>query len=204
MIGYIKGEIAAIYEDRVIVESGNIGYNIFMPGSVLQMLSGIGEEVKIYTYLNVREDCLQLFGFLNKDDLDFFKLLISVNGIGPKVGLSILSFMTTDDLRFAILSDDSKRIGKAPGVGPKTAQRIIIELKDKVNLEEAFEEKLNRSDNRGGETPLSTPREEAAMALIALGYSSSESYKAVRSSDIVSDDDVETIIKKALKSISGF
>lgn len=204
MIGYIKGEIAAIYEDRIVIETCNIGYNIYMPSSSLGMLSGIGEEVKIYTYLNVREDCLQLFGFLTKDDLDFFKLLISVNGIGPKVGLGILSFMTTDDLRFAILSEDSKRIGKAPGVGPKTAQRIIIELKDKVNLEEAFEEKLNRSSNNLESESLSTPREEAAMALIALGYSSADSYKAVRNSDISNEDDVETIIKKALKSISKF
>lgn len=203
MIGYLKGEVAAIYEDRIVLEVNNIGYNISMPFSDIDLLGGMGEEIKVYTYLNVREDAMQLFGFLKKDDLDFFKLLISVNGIGPKAGLSILSTMTTDDLRFAILSEDSKRIGKAPGVGPKTAQRVIIELKDKVSLEEAFEEKLSNT-KASQEDAISSPKEEAALALIALGYSSSESYKAVRAENISAEDDVEVIIKKALKNISGF
>lgn len=203
MIGYMKGIVEGIYEDRIILEVNNIGYNIFMPISSIDRIGGMGEEIKIYTYLNVREDAMLLFGFLTKDDLDFYKLLIGVNGIGPKVGLAILSTMTTDDLRFAILSEDSKRIGKTPGVGPKTAQRIIIELKDKMNLEEAFEEKLSGNDNKG-DVGANSAREEAAMALCALGYSNSESYSAVRSSDISPEDDVETIIKKALKNISKF
>ena len=203
MIGYMKGIVEGIYEDRIILEVNNIGYNIFMPLSAIERIGGLGEELKVYTYLNVREDAMLLFGFLTKDDLDFYKLLIGVNGIGPKVGLAILSTMTTDDLRFAILSEDSKRIGKTPGVGPKTAQRLIIELKDKMNLEEAFEEKLSNNDIKS-DKGTNSAREEAAMALCALGYSNSESYSAVRSSDISPEDDVETIIKKALKNISKF
>lgn len=203
MIGYMKGIVEGIYEDRIILEVNSIGYNIFMPSSAIDRIGGLGEEIKIYTYLNVREDAMLLFGFLTKDDLDFYKLLIGVNGIGPKVGLAILSTMTTDDLRFAILSEDSKRIGKTPGVGPKTAQRLIIELKDKMNLEEAFEEKLSNNDIKS-DKGTNSAREEAAMALCALGYSNSESYSAVRSSDISPEDDVETIIKKALKNISKF
>lgn len=204
MIGYLKGEVTGIFEDRIILEVNNIGYNIFMPAATIEQIEGMGAEIKVYTYLNVREDAMLLYGFLTKDDLDFFKLLITVNGIGPKGGLAILSTMSTDDLRFAILSEDAKRIGKAPGVGPKTAQRVIIELKDKVNLEEAFEEKLSNTRSANTDEKLSSPKEEAAMALTALGYSSSESYKAVRSPEITPDDDVETIIKKALKSISKF
>lgn len=203
MIGYMKGIVEGIYEDRIILEVNSIGYNIFMPLSAIERIGGLGEELKVYTYLNVREDAMLLFGFLTKDDLDFYKLLIGVNGIGPKVGLAILSTMTTDDLRFAILSEDSKRIGKTPGVGPKTAQRLIIELKDKMNLEEAFEEKLSNNDIKS-DKGTNSAREEAAMALCALGYSNSESYSAVRSSDISPEDDVETIIKKALKNISKF
>lgn len=203
MIGYMKGIVEGIYEDRIILEVNSIGYNIFMPLSAIERIGGLGEELKVYTYLNVREDAMLLFGFLTKDDLDFYKLLIGVNGIGPKVGLAILSTMTTDDLRFAILSEDSKRIGKTPGVGPKTAQRLIIELKDKMNLEEAFEEKLSNNDIMS-DKGTNSAREEAAMALCALGYSNSESYSAVRSSDISPEDDVETIIKKALKNISKF
>lgn len=203
MIGYMKGIVEGIYEDRIILEVNSIGYNIFMPLSAIDRIGGLGEEIKIYTYLNVREDAMLLFGFLTKDDLDFYKLLIGVNGIGPKVGLAILSTMTTDDLRFAILSEDSKRIGKTPGVGPKTAQRLIIELKDKMNLEEAFEEKISNNDIKS-DKGTNSAREEAAMALCALGYSNSESYSAVRSSDISPEDDVETIIKKALKNISKF
>ncbi|MBR5360710.1 MAG: Holliday junction branch migration protein RuvA [Lachnospiraceae bacterium] len=202
MIGYLKGEVAGIYEDRIILEVGGIGYNIYMPASSLDLIDGSGISIKIYTYLLVREDSLSLYGFLTKDDLDLYKLLISVNGIGPKGALALLSVMTADDLRFAILSGDAKAIGKAPGVGPKTAQRVIIDLKDKIDIQSAFEDKLSHVvDDHSSGSGLSAIREEAAEALIALGYSQTASYKAVRS---VSDaDDVETILKKALTVISG-
>lgn len=202
MIGYLKGEVAGIYEDRIILEVGGIGYNIFMPGSSLDLIDGLGAQIKVYTYLLVREDALSLYGFLSKDDLELYKMLISVNGIGPKGGLALLSVMSADDLRFAIMSGDAKQIGKAPGIGPKTAQRLIIDLKDKIDLMSAFEDKLAHTAASGENTgQLGAVREEAAEALVALGYSQTASYKAVRS--VEAADDVETVLKKALSVISG-
>ena len=135
MYAYIKGEIVDIAEDNVVLECNNIGYNIKVPFSVIQSLPGIGEDVKIYTYTCVREDAFILYGFLTKDDLWIFKKLITVNGIGPKGALGILSAMSADDLRFAIIAGDSKAIAKAPGIGAKSAERIILDLKDKIDLE---------------------------------------------------------------------
>lgn len=201
MIGYLKGEVAGIYQDRIVLEVNGIGYNVIMPASSLDLIDGIGSSIKVYTYLAVREDAMLLYGFLTRDDLDFYKLLIQVNGVGPKGALAMLSVMTTDDLRFAILSDDAKKIGKAPGIGPKTAQRIIIDLKDKVNLSDAFEGKLQETSLEQGGTSLNAAREEAAQALIALGYSQTDAYKAVRGSNITNEDDVESILKKALKNM---
>ena len=129
MIAYIKGEVAWIEEERIVLESGNIGYNIMMPASSFDTQDLMGNEVKIYTHLNVREDAMQLYGFLNLDELKTFRLLLGVNGIGPKAALGILSGLTTDELRFAVLSDDVKTISKAPGIGKKTAQKLILELK---------------------------------------------------------------------------
>ena len=146
---------------------------------------------------------MSLYGFLTKDDLELYKLLISVNGIGPKGGLALLSVMTSDDLRFAILSGDAKQIGKAPGIGPKTAQRLIIDLKDKVSLQDAFELKTEHmADNKEKDT-LGVIREEAVEARVALGYSQSDSYRAVRS---VGNDvnDVESVLKAALSNMSKF
>ena len=142
MYAYIKGILAEITEDAIIVENQGIGYEIAVPGQVFDYLPSVGEEVKIYTYHYVREDAILLYGFLTKEDVRIFKMLIGVSGIGPKGALAILSVLSTDDLRFAILGDDAKAIAKAPGVGAKTAQRVIIELKDKLSLEDAFEQKL--------------------------------------------------------------
>ena len=202
MIGYLKGEVAGIYEDSIILEVGGVGCNIYMPQSSLDLIDGIGITIKVYTYLHVREDAILLYGFLTKDDLDLYKMLITVNGIGPKGALAILSVMTADDLRFAILSSDAKAIGKAPGVGPKTAQRVILDLKDKIDLSDAFEVKLsNTADETLASGGLGAVREEAAQALMALGYSQTDSYKAVRKAE--SSDDVEKVLKQALSIISG-
>ncbi len=201
MIGYLKGEVAGIYEDRIVLEVGGIGYNIYMPASSLELIDGIGSNVKIYTYLLVREDALLLYGFLTKDDLDFYKKLITVNGIGPKGALALLSVMTVDELRFAILSGDSKQIGKAPGIGPKTAQRLIIDLKDKVEPALAFDVPA-RDDEPSGGRMMNKVLEEAAEALVALGYSQTESYKAVKS--VENCDDVESVLKEALTKMSRF
>ena len=132
-----------------------------------------------------------LYGFLSKDDLEIFKLLITVSGIGPKGGLAILSTLSADDLRFAILSGDSKAISKAPGIGAKTAQRVILDLKDKLSLEDAFEKKLENQASGAAVSMNSSVKNDAVMALNALGYSSTESLKAVSKVDITDDMDVE-------------
>ena len=142
-----------------------------------------------------------LYGFLSKDDLEIFKLLITVSGIGPKGGLAILSTLPADDLRFAILSGDSKAISKAPGIGAKTAQRVILDLKDKLSLEDAFEKKLENQTSSAAVSMNSTVKNDAVMALNALGYSSTESLKAVSKVDITEDMDVEDVLKLALKNM---
>jgi Holliday junction DNA helicase RuvA len=194
MIGFIKGTIEDIEEDRAVVDCNGIGYNIFMPSSVLSNIS-IGATVKIYTYLAVREDAMNLFGFLGKQDLDIFKKLITVSGIGPKGGLSIMSVMTADEVRMAIITGDHKAISKAPGVGAKTAMKVIVELKDKVNLEDV-------SFVSGAAAPVeSNLQKEAVMALVALGYSEHESALAVKKVDGALYEDVETLIKEALRKM---
>ncbi|MCI7791855.1 MAG: Holliday junction branch migration protein RuvA [Lachnospiraceae bacterium] len=196
MYAYIKGEIVDITEDNVVLECNNIGYNIKVPFSVIQSLPGIGEDVKIYTYTCVREDAFILYGFLTKDDLWIFKKLITVNGIGPKGALGILSAMSADDLRFAIIAGDSKAIAKAPGIGAKSAERIILDLKDKIDLEPIMTkepvistEQLLNSDAKN----------EAIEAMTALGYSASEAVKAVKQLTITDDMDSGMILKEALK-----
>ena len=201
MYAYIKGVLADVEEESVVVEAGGIGYRIYTTGQTFDYLQAVGEEVKLYTYLNVREDAMILYGFLTKDDLRVFKLLIGVNGIGPKGALAVLSVMTTDDLRFAVLGDDAKAIAKAPGIGAKTAQRVILELKDKLSLEDAFEKKLENQTSGAVSSMNSTVKNDAVMALNALGYSSTESLKAVSKVDITEDMDVEDVLKLALKNM---
>lgn len=204
MISFIKGELVEIFEDSIVLESNKIGYQINVPGSLIAELPSLGSEMKIYTYLHVREDALKLFGFFTREDLEVFRLLIGVNGIGPKGALGILSVISPDDLRFAVLSDDVKAISKAPGVGAKTAQKLIIELKDKLKLEDAFEIKANREAQVVQKTAQNDAKSEAVLALTALGYSNSEALKAVQKVDITTDMDVETILKAALKKVSLF
>lgn len=203
MISFIKGELDSIYEDGIVIENGGIGYDIKVPLSVMNKLPSIGEEVKIYTYLYVREDILCLYGFLSRDDLQVFKLLITVNGIGPKGALGILSTISPDDLRFAVLADDAKAIAKAPGIGAKTASKLILELKDKLKLEDAFEQKLSKTatDSSTGASDVNA-KNEAIQALVALGYSNTEALKAVRGIEITPDMDTEDILKLSLKKIS--
>ena len=201
MYAYIKGTLEETGEDYIVVEAGGIGYQIFTTGQTFQYLSSMGEEVKVYTYLHVREDAMILFGFLTKDDLFVFRLLLGVSGIGPKGALAILSVMTTDDLRFAVLGDDAKAIAKAPGVGAKTAQRLILELKDKLSLEDAFEQKMEKNDNPV-QNKAKGAKNEVIEALVALGYSSSEALKALNGIEITDDTDVEDILKAALKNMA--
>ena len=200
MYAYIKGQIVDISEDNLVLECNNIGYNIRIPLSVAQRLPGIGASVKIYTYTSVWEDAFQLFGFLSKDDLEIYRKLIAVNGIGPKGALSILSAMSADDLRFAILSGDAKAISKSPGIGNKSAERIILELKDKVHLmrEDVLDSPVSAADVQSGSEALN----EALEAMTALGYSPSEALKALRQITVTDDMDSGAVLKQALKIIS--
>lgn len=201
MIAFVRGTAVDMTENSVIVEAGGIGYEIYMTGTDLSQIH-MGEEVKIHTYFNVREDAMQLYGFRSKDDLQMFKLLLGVNGVGPKAAVGVLAGITADELRFAILSDDVKTLSKAPGIGKKTAQKLILELKDKMKLEDAFELKLAHEQEKAvaGLGDISDGKQEAVEALVALGYSSTDALRAVRKVTDVAPDDVEGLLKAALKN----
>ena len=201
MYAYLKGTLEEIAEDAVVVEVGNIGYNVRVSATTAQGLPGIGSEVKIYTYTLVREDAFTLYGFLTKDDLEIFKKLITVNGIGPKGGLAILSAMNADALRFAIMAGDAKSIAKAPGVGNKTAERVILDLRDKISLEDTLrglgEPVVSAGAAVGGTD--NVMKREAIEALVALGYSASDATNAVKRVEVDENSTVEGILKAALK-----
>lgn len=201
MIAFVKGQIEDISEENVVVDVGNIGINIKISARTSSLLPGIGRQVKLFTYTLVREDAFQLYGFLTQDDLFIFKKLITVNGIGPKGGLAILSVMSADDLRFAILSGDGAAIARAPGIGKKTAERVILDLKDKISLEDTL---IHKEMQISGEDALSLgdkARNEAVEALTALGYSSSDALRAVKSVEGGESMDVEKLLKLALKNM---
>lgn len=201
MISYLKGELAEIKENYVVVEVGSIGYEISLPSSAIQRLPSTGNNVKIFTYLYVREDAIALFGFLTKDDLEMFKLLITVNGIGPKGALGILSFISADDIRFAVLAEDVKTIAKAPGIGNKTAGKLILELKDKFKLETAFEQKLMNQSQIFDNTSILNLKDEAVQALTVLGYSASDALRIVNQVEITDTMTSEQILKLCLKKM---
>ena len=159
-----------------------------------------GREVKLYTYLNVKEDAMTLFGFLTKEELDLFKLLITVNGIGPKGAMGILGAFSADDLRFAIMAGDSKAISSAPGIGAKTAQKVILELKDKLKMED-FITPISGDNITGTAASDNDIIADAVMALTSLGYGQTEALRAIKSCKINDGDTVEALIKEALKKI---
>ncbi len=201
MYSYIKGELAEILTaDQIVVEANQIGYHIRIPSQAFDALPKIGADVKIYTYLHVKEDAHTLYGFLTRDDLEIFRMLITVSGIGPKGALAILSVMSADDFRFAVLGDDAKAIAKAPGVGAKTAQRVIMELKDKLNLEDAFEQKL--SSAAPAKSIANTVKGEAVEALVSLGYTSQEAVKVLNGVEVTEESQVEDLLKEALKAMA--
>lgn len=203
MIAYVSGIIDDIAEDNAIIDVGGIGYNVKISADTASRLPGIGEPVKLYTYTCVREDAFQLYGFLSRSDLEIFKLLITVNGIGPKVGLAILSVMDADDLRFAIMSGDSKAISRAPGIGAKTAQRVILDLKDKISIDDTLIAKEIAINAAGGNIlKIDTPqKKEAIEALVSLGYGQTESAKAVNAIEGIENMDSGEVLKAALKKM---
>lgn len=205
MIAFVKGILDTVEEDRIVIDNQGMGLEILVPGSILPELPQTGNEVKIYTYMHVREDAMQLFGFRTRDEKEMFKLLITVNGVGPKGALGILSVMDVDTLRFAILSDDAKSISKAPGIGNKTASKVILELRDKCRLEDMLDAPSETADAAGGDTSPAIDhkevRNDAIQALVALGYTATEASRAVRSVSVTPDMTVEELLKQSLKTI---
>ena len=203
MISYIRGTLAEKNEDSAVVEAHGVGYQIFVPVPVLSELPPLGESVKIYTYFSVREDGMSLFGFLSRQDLAMFKQLIGVNGIGPKSALGILSALRPDVPRMAVASGDAKTISRAPGVGPKTAQRIILDLKDKIRPEDVLagglEESLAVPEEISG---VGQAGKEAVEALTALGYSAAEAAGAVKKVKITEEMTAEDVLKGALRHLA--
>ena len=197
MIAYVKGVLAVVGQDSIIIDKGGIGININVPVSIISTLPSIGSEVKVFTY--VREDAIALYGFMTMDDLDVFKLLINVNGVGTKTALGILSAITPNELRLAVISADYKTITKAPGIGKKSAERIVLELRDKVKM--VIEDDSYIAVD-SGDVAKSDSVNIALEALVSLGFSYGEAAKAVKQVDNYEEMDDESLIKAALKHLS--
>lgn len=206
MISYIKGPLIDIWEDMIVVEAAGIGYNIHVPVSVIEALPKTGTEVRIYTSLQVREDAMTLFGFLSRQDLKMFRELLGVNGIGPKAALGLLSALRVDDLRMAIISGDAKAISRAPGIGPKTAQRVILDLKDRIKMEDILPGGIGQDAASAPAAAAASGMEgagkEAVEALVALGYSMMEAGKAVRQVGITEAMTAEDVLKASLRYLA--
>jgi len=209
MYAYFKGELIEKYEDSIVIETGNIGYNIAMCSNDISALSPIGSNVKIFTYTLVKEDALSLFGFIDKDELDLFKMLITVSGVGPKSALSILSALGVNGVVRAIAMGEHKLIAKAQGVGSKTAERVIIDLKDKVNsymtlsmIDGESDISVNKSGTEvSNDKCISTSARDAISALVVLGYSEKEAQSAVLSVKSENEKDLQDtdyLLKNAL------
>lgn len=202
MIAFLQGTIDEVTPDSVVLDVGGVGFLVQVSGETASRLSsmGSGAPVKIYTYTYVREDALNLYGFLSRDELALYKSLITVSGIGPKGGLALLSGMSADDLRFAIITGDVKAISKAPGIGKKTAERLVLDLRDKLgSADDLIRPAGVRMPDADGEGGAEGPEADAAAALTALGYSRPEAVKAVRSAAEEGETDTEGLLKAALK-----
>lgn len=203
MIASVKGKLEGVTAESVIIDVNGLGVEAIVPTTVINRLPKIDENVRLYTYLHVREDAMQLYGFLEKEDLDFFKLLITVNGIGPKAAIAILSSMPTDILTFAIISEDTKTIEKAQGIGSKTAKKLVLELKDKVGIIKI--PKNTGSENYDNSVLTieinSEIKDEAVQVLTALGYSQTEAVKAISTAEISEKMTSEELVKLALKNL---
>ena len=196
MYAYIYGKIIEKEPENLIIEAGSIGYNIHIAPGMVSRFPETGQMAKVYTYTSVREDAFWLYGFTSKDELNLFKLLITVSGIGPKGAMGILSVMDVDTLRLAILSQDAKMIAKAPGVGAKSASRIVLELKDKVKPEDVIGQ---AAKEEGESSAAAIVRQEASEAMVALGYTVSDAYRVLQQIEITDGTTVEEVIKAALR-----
>lgn len=205
MIAFVEGTIVKKTINTVIMgTAAGIGYEIFVPATDLARLPAAGSSALLHTYLQVKEDGVALFGFLTEEALQIFKLLITVNGIGPKGALGILSGISLDDLRFAVLAEDVKTISKIPGIGAKTAGKLVLELKDKFKAEDLLEAKRIHAEDVIGGTSEETAnglREEAAQALATLGISMTEAMKVLKKIEITETTTVEELLKQGLKQL---
>lgn len=190
MYEYINGKYTGMNRDYIVVENNGIGYKIFTSGSTMSQLPQADEGVKIFLQQIVREDFIGLYGFLTRDELDMFNLLLTINGVGAKAALSMLSICSAANLKYAIASKDEKTIMRAPGIGKKMAQRIILELQDKV--EKGLAASAEGAEGREAETAALASR-EALDALLSLGYTEKEAVRAI--GEVDQDDSVENIIK---------
>ena len=205
MISYIKGPLTEIRGDMIVIEAGPVGLEVRVPLSLLDELPKVGEEVKIYTYFQVREDSMSLYGFLSRQDREMFQQLLGVNGVGPKGALGILSALRPDDLRLAILSGDAKAISRAPGIGVKTAQRVILDLKDKVSADDILSSVAEDGESSGDISWQGSGGDavkEAIQALVALGYTNAEAARAVRRTEVTDTMAAEEILKASLRHLS--
>ena len=202
MLAFIRGQVEYKDEEAVVLENGGIGYRMRVPQHILQE-SRVGEEKMLHTHMYVREDEISLYGFASRRELETFETLISISGIGPKAALALLSTLTVEDLYYAVFSEDVKSITRTPGIGSNGAKRLIMELKDKLDMEEIASEDFGSQEKRSGEEEASADHgsslNDAAAALIALGYSGTEAWKAVRAVPGGDGMDVEQLLKEALK-----
>lgn len=202
MIHFIEGTIEDINGGSIVINHGGIGFELMVPQTVLDGLPGVGNEVRMYTHFHVREDAMSLYGFLSRDDRALFGQLITVSGIGPKGALGILSVMSADDVRFAVLAEDAKTIAKAPGIGVKTAGKLILELKDKISAADVVENAQNRGEAAKESISVSGQIvSEAVEALAALGYSAAEAMKAVNAVPHEDGMTVAELLKLSLKQM---
>ena len=200
MIAYIKGIFEEITEDGIVVEAGGVGYGIAVPPALASELT-LGDEVKIHTYFQVAEDMQKLYGFASREDRRIFTLLLKVNGIGPRLAMSIMSAVSADELKLAVVTGDVKTLSRAPGLGKKTAEKLILELKDSFNAAEVI---TGGSAPQGAPLVLDDAFSEAAQALMALGYSSSEAMKAVRQVEAFDGITVDDVLQEAFRHLAAF
>lgn len=198
MYAYFYGEIIEKEPENIVIECNHIGYNIHIAPGMLSKFPAVGQMARIHTYTSVREDAFWLYGFPTREELSLFKQLITVSGIGPKAAMGILSVMDVDTIRLAVISQDAKMIAKAPGVGAKSASRIVLELKDKIKPEDVIGKAVDDDDS----SAIGILRQEATEALVSLGYTVSDAYKVLQNLDINEDTRVEDVIKMALRQIS--
>lgn len=194
----------AMDDNVIVVEAGPVGLAVHVPVSLLPELPPLGQEVTVFTYFQVREDAMTLYGFLHSQDRDMFRQLLGVNGIGPKGALGILSALRPEDLRLAIASEDVKALAKAPGIGTKTAQRMILDLKDKISFEDVLGNMASQPDLSAGPglAGLAEAAKEAIQALVALGYTNSEASRAVKQVEVAEGMTSGDVLKASLKHLS--